>query len=632
VSSAPESEFLALQQALAGRYSLERELGRGGMGIVYIAQDVALERPVAIKLLPPALAGETDVRERFLREARIAAQLSHPHIVPIHLVEARGDLVYFVMALVEGESLGDRVRRTGPLSVPDAARVMREVAWALAYAHGRGVVHRDVKPDNILLERATGRALVTDFGIARSSAARPVTATGTILGTLQYMAPEQAIAAAVVDGRADIYALGVTAWFALTRRLPFEAESAPALIAAHLLEPAPPVTTVRADVPAALAEVVQRCLAKDPDGRFASGEDVADAVDRAAGRSAPIPWAVRNVHGALLSAGQQVALLCVVGLWVPVIAPDAAGRMLGLLLLLLAIPALNVLIAVRALIRDGYGPAEVEQAYRSAPVTGRTIEEKRHQAERLRRQLRSPIVRVFFGALGAVQIWEGGSLLIAFLTQYRAPLAAIMGALFLVGLGVLCLGLGTGLLIGWLDRFFVDLTPGRWTVLTGLASSRPARWLFRLAGLGLRGRLPIEGATTPLPAQPTEVLLGRAADELFAALSPSQRSALHDLPAVMRKLEVSAANLRARRDALARAIVAVGDPAEGGRRALASAELETERGRVEEGLRAVLEAMENLRLDLLRVRAGVGRSAEITAAIEAARDVGRRVDAMLEVE
>jgi serine/threonine protein kinase len=166
--------FRQLQRVLAGRFSLEREIGRGGMGLVYLTRDVTLDRPVAIKVLPPRLAADPEYRTRFLREARTAAGLSHPNIVPIHLVEERDGLVYFVMAYVDGESLGDRVRRAGPLRPAEVARLVQEVAWALGYAHGRGVIHRDVKPDNILLDK--GSALVTDFGIARVAAARAVAA------------------------------------------------------------------------------------------------------------------------------------------------------------------------------------------------------------------------------------------------------------------------------------------------------------------------------------------------------------------------------------------------------------------------------------------------------------------------
>src|SRR2546423_1213232 len=179
----PTTELLDLQAALAGEYSLQRELGRGGMGVVYLARDVQLDRDVAIKVLPAHLAGDAAARERFLREARMAARLSHPHIVPIHRVSEASGFVFFVMSYVEGETLGERLRTRGPLPPADVTRVMREVAWALAYAHGRGIVHRDVKPDNILLEAATGRAMVTDFGIAHvGEELGPTTEPGKIIG------------------------------------------------------------------------------------------------------------------------------------------------------------------------------------------------------------------------------------------------------------------------------------------------------------------------------------------------------------------------------------------------------------------------------------------------------------------
>src|SRR3989441_9712030 len=160
------AEFLALQELLAGRYSIERELGRGGMGIVLLARDVALDRPVAIKLLPPHLATRPDERDRFLQEARTAAGLAHPHIVPIHLVEAHGDLVFFVMGFVDGETLRDRVERAGPLPPRLATKLLQEVASSLGAGHQRGAIHRDAKPDNIMIERATERTGVTAFWIA----------------------------------------------------------------------------------------------------------------------------------------------------------------------------------------------------------------------------------------------------------------------------------------------------------------------------------------------------------------------------------------------------------------------------------------------------------------------------------
>src|SRR5687768_8552631 len=191
---APPSDldFLRLQSRLQGRYLIERELGRGGMAIVYLARDIALDRLVALKVLPPQLAARPSLRERFVREARTSAQLSHPHIVPIFAVEETPDEVYFAMAFVEGETLEERIRRTGPIPAPEAVRILREVAWALAYAHRREIVHRDIKPENVLLETHSGRAQVSDFGIAHAGPMTRVTTQGEVLGTPAYMSPEQA--------------------------------------------------------------------------------------------------------------------------------------------------------------------------------------------------------------------------------------------------------------------------------------------------------------------------------------------------------------------------------------------------------------------------------------------------------
>ncbi|GIW52029.1 MAG: hypothetical protein KatS3mg082_3274 [Nitrospiraceae bacterium] len=310
----PGPEFVALQRVVAGRYSIESELGRGGMGIVYLARDVALERPVAIKLLPPALAAVAQVRERFLREARTAAKLSHPNIVPIHLVEEHGEVVFFVMAYVDGESLGQRIRRGGALPPSKVARMVQEVAWALGYAHERGVVHCDVKPDNILLERGSERALVTDFRIARVAEADTVTGQGELVGTVHYMSPEQATGEEV-DGRSDLYSLGVTAFYALTGKLPFEGRNVPAVIYQQVSVPAPRVATVAPRVPARLAEAIDRCLAKDPAARYQTGEQFAEALAEVAVPRRELPVELRallrRVHdwGVGLGVGGSCCLL-----------------------------------------------------------------------------------------------------------------------------------------------------------------------------------------------------------------------------------------------------------------------------------------------------------------------------------
>src|SRR5438874_10926835 len=258
MSASIRTEFLALQELLAGRYSIERELGRGGMGIVLLARDVALDRPVAIKLLPAHLAARPEERDRFIEEARTAAGLAHPNIVPIHVVEARGGSVFFVMGFVDGETLRDRVERAGPLPPRLAMKLLQEVAWALGYAHQRGVIHRDVKPDNVMIERATERALATDFGIAlgRRAADSP---GGPIRGTARYMSPEQACGEPV-DARSDLDSLRAPCFYASTERAPFEGTNLPAILTKQVYETAPLVQALRPEVPVRLAALVDRLL------------------------------------------------------------------------------------------------------------------------------------------------------------------------------------------------------------------------------------------------------------------------------------------------------------------------------------------------------------------------------------
>ena len=225
-------------RALAGQYKVVREIGRGGMGVVFLARDLKLDRDVAIKTLPAQLANEPTVRERFLHEARTAAALSHPNIVPIHRADEIDGHVFFVMGYVDGESLAQRVWDRGPLAMGDALRLLRDVAGALGYAHAHGVVHRDVKAENILIERETNRAMVTDFGIARFAEAAPLTATGQVLGSVHYMSPEQ-VSGLPLDGRSDLYSLGIAGFFAMTGRFPFESDIPSAILVAHVNTPAP---------------------------------------------------------------------------------------------------------------------------------------------------------------------------------------------------------------------------------------------------------------------------------------------------------------------------------------------------------------------------------------------------------
>ena len=274
--------------AVGDAYQVNAEIGRGGMAVVYRATDVRLKRAVAIKVLPPELAFREDVRRRFLREAQTAAQLSHPNIVPIYSVDERDGIVFFVMGLVDGESLAARIAR-GPLSIADARRILGDVAGALAYAHAHGVVHRDVKPDNILLERESGRPMVTDFGIARAvEADSRLTVTGIAVGTPAYMSPEQALGERDVDGRSDIYSLGVVAYQSLAGMLPFQAGNTPAMMMKHISETPRPLRSLRPDVPPPLEGAIARALVKRPEDRWPTATAFRDALLR---DEAPrVPW------------------------------------------------------------------------------------------------------------------------------------------------------------------------------------------------------------------------------------------------------------------------------------------------------------------------------------------------------
>jgi serine/threonine-protein kinase len=277
----------ALAHALSGEFRLLREIGRGGMGVVYLADDTQLQRRVAIKTLPPHLALDPAVRERFLREARTAAALSHPNIVPIYSAAERGGVVYFTMGYVHGESLAERLQREGPLDAVGAVAVIRQLALALEAAHAQGVVHRDIKAENVLLDMA-GRAVVTDFGIARVSEAQPLTATGTVLGTVQYMSPEL-VTGEALDGRSDLYALGVLLFRMLTGRFPFERNSASAVLVAHVNSAPPRLHEYRPDAPDALDALVAALLEKRPDDRVPSARALLHQLDAVDGSRTAMP-------------------------------------------------------------------------------------------------------------------------------------------------------------------------------------------------------------------------------------------------------------------------------------------------------------------------------------------------------
>jgi tRNA A-37 threonylcarbamoyl transferase component Bud32 len=271
-----------LKEALGSEYTIEGEIGRGGMGVVYRARDERLHRRVAIKVLPPELAFQKEIRERFTREAQTAARLSHPNIVPIHDVGEGAGVVYFIMGLVEGESLGGRLKRRGKLPADEVRRIMKETADALSAAHAVSIIHRDIKPDNILLEGTRGRVMVTDFGIAKAVSqvsGSTLTGVGVAIGTPQYMSPEQAAGEREIDGRSDLYSLGVVAYQMTSGELPFNAPTVAGILMKQITEPAPVLHETQNGVPEDLSLAIARCLEKDPENRWPTADSLRRSLE-----------------------------------------------------------------------------------------------------------------------------------------------------------------------------------------------------------------------------------------------------------------------------------------------------------------------------------------------------------------
>ena len=600
--------FLAFQEAVAGRYSLERELGRGGMGIVYLAREVRLDRLVAIKLLPPALAGQGSLRDRFMREATTAARLSHPNIVPIHAVDEIGGFVFIVMAYVDGETLAQRVTSRGPMSATDVMRLLREVSWALAYAHAQGVVHRDVKPGNILLERGTQRALVADFGIARSAHTSGETMAGELLGTPEFMSPEQA-SGEPVDGRSDLYSLGIVGYYALSGALPFTAPSAQAVLAQHITRPAPTVASVARGAPRSLVRVIDRCLEKEPAARFATGEALADELAPSLVRSTEIPVPIR----VFLDRRRVAPLAVPVALAFPMIMRLSVGPnpdLAAVVLILggaLAIPTAVLIKRMRTLLRLGYGPDDIVAGARLS------LEHRREEMQfehGLERSVRERVMRV----LGPVGLTVGvGSVLTLAATGgpgWLAPLAAV--------------GFYIGIPAALLNLRWSRLRQAKPTMVMKIMDGKVGRALARIAGYRLGQR--------SVPAnRPTELAIAMTAEGLFRDLPSETRKSLGDVPGVLRGLEAHARAARAR---IAELDAAIGEVQSGSGRAAERQDallkdLRATRAAAEARLGNVVTALESLRLDLLRLRAGAGTVEGITTDLEAARELGESADRLL---
>ena len=617
MSHPPDDEFVQVQSALAGEYSLQREIGRGGMGIVYLARDVQLDRDVAIKVLPLHLARTEAWRERFVREARTAAGLSHPNIVPIHRVGEAGGFAFFVMSYIEGETLGERLRTRGPLPPADAARVLREVAWALAYAHGRGIVHRDVKPDNILLESGTGRALVTDFGIAHGGGHLSASADdGKVMGTAHFMSPEHA-ADQPIDGRSDIYALGVVGYLAVSGRLPFEEANVPALLVRQATEAAPSVLSVAPGTPSALAAVIQRCIARDPESRFPDGETLAAALAPAPDSRPALPPALRGWLSArnpllvpymgwsaglgALTVGNLVAL-----------ATGNPGSSIWDIVLLVGGTSLPIypivgfhLNQARRQFRAGYSLTDLRSALEVArreraeveALESKDVEPRAHRLLRISTIASATWLGVTFGLVAPRVIADGFLIPPILLTML---LGAISNAL---------------------DVQFIPRKVRSWWqtgIRDRLWNSRVGEWIARRLGAPERSHA-VEGSAF----RATEAALGVAAADLFAALPTAYREQLAELPATVASLEAHAAAARAELEVLVAIAPSGTDDAE---------ILETRRKAAGAHLGESVAALEKIRLDLLRLHGGASDLAPLTTLISAARLIGDDVSRLTEAE
>ena len=507
--------------ALGSRYAIERELGRGGMGVVYLARDLRLDRAVALKVLPPEFAADSALRERFLRETRTSASFSHPNIVPVHAVEESDALVAFAMGYVEGESLAERVRRLGPLGVRDLVRLLQDVGYALAYAHGRGVVHRDIKPDNVMIERATGRAQLMDFGIARAittasaaTASAGLTRVGEVVGTPEYMSPEQASGDAI-DGRSDLYSLGLVAYFAASGRVMMAGATPQRVFVRQLTESLPPVGTERTDLPPALAAAIDRCLCKEAEDRFASAEALVEAIDAAQLGAPEIPISVRGLAQEVGTLTMVVFFITVIGWLIVGNAPDALSRLDTLLPLVFVFGVvmartLQTRSAVRRVAELGFPHDEIMRGLRA------TVDENAQLREQVRR---NPVIqrarrRTIIAALVQLPL-AVGMIRIAMLmrTEIRPGLYSNSPpGITLVISGLLLLGISFVLLARSPFRMppgervfrLLWLGPaGRWFIRISTRGVAPMSAASRASGsASMVSRSAITSAATPTSASP----------------------------------------------------------------------------------------------------------------------------------
>ncbi len=592
------------------------------MGIVYLAREVHLDRPVAIKLLPPERAADSTLKDRFLREARLAAKLSHPNIIPIHAVDDAGGFVFYVMAYVDGETLAQRVRTRGPLMASEATRILREAAWALAHAHSHGLVHRDVKPDNIIIEHGSGRALVADFGIA---AAAGVVAADGVSGTPEFMSPEQALGKEL-DPRSDIYGLGATAFYAFSGRLPFEGRTPTEVLAKHVTEPAPALASMGVAVPRKVGLLVDRCLAKEPEHRPANADALAEQLGVALEQRRELPAALRAFvkRNGRLDGGASLLyptglLLASIGL--SSVASVWAGW--GLFLAgMIGVPFGYFVHAARRFSLQGFAHDDLAPAFKSEIEQAREelAVENRRDPSTLEKILGKvafvtvPLTLLAVAGLIGIEFidWRAGGREAVLRYRLIADALSIGAAVFGPIATVSTVGYGMAL------QQRRDIDTEFWHRLW---MGRIGKFAFGVARK-LIGNRTVNSAITH---RATELSLGLAAEQLFETLPRETRAALGDLPAVLKRLQGDAQKLRQNHDALQDALNDAGDASA----APEYAEIRTTRDEIKAKLGDTVGALETIRLNLLRLHAGSGTVEGLTTHIGLAAEVSDEVERLL---
>ena len=532
------------------------------------------------------------------------------------------DFVFFAMAYVDGGTVGDRLRERGPFSNSEAVRLLREVSWALGHAHLQGVVHRDVKPDNVLLDQESGRAMVTDFGIAVIGDEAEAASTTQVVGTAEFMSPEQATGG-LVDARSDLYSLGCVGFYAFSGGVPFTGPSAAAILIAHVNEPPPPLLSVAPQVPPAVANAVNRCLRKDPEQRFSRGEALADAlqpeVDTDRELAIPLRVFIKETRGWETILSYSLAgLLGAVPALVTTVLLDAPANvtlpLLGVVAALTGAPILSLLRATRRLLKSGFTQADATVAF--LRDIDRKEEEFRFQVGERVTMMDRAVRALKLGGFGVGAV----AMAAMFMGGPEDPLA-------ILALASIDAGIAGALLQELRARARGDIMGERYLRLW---KSKLGKAVFSLAGLRLKRVAPALSAGTH---RPTEAVIGLEADRLFEELPKDTRKSLEGLPETVQALEEDAQGMRRQVAEMESILAEIGDDdpthPSAEERARVRVSVEATRDEAQKKLREAVAALETIRLGLLYMQAGTGTVESLTMELKAAKGLSDDMDNLL---